>query len=338
MTISKRNGKYYCRFQINGERHHYLCDGATTAKEAEKIENAFKYKLLQQQNGVIPREEKVITFDALCNIYWNYAEANNKDLKHVKSKIKYFKEYFPKTSPITKILPNDILKYKNFLITSGKQPATVNKYISALKKMFNLAVENDLLNKNPCNSCKKLTEDNIQIKYWTIEEEKKFLQICPEWFKDIIICALHTGLRKSNIRLLQKSWINLDENLLIIPKSQNKGKKLIKIPISSVLRQIFLKLWDNGSDYIFINKIRKAPYSDDRLASMFNQICNDAGVPNIGFHGLRHTVGTRLAASGVDLMVVKELLAHSSLATTQRYTHVTEDRKIKAISILNSYN
>ena len=51
MTISKRNGKYYCRFQINGERHHYLCSGASSVKEAEKMENAFKYKLMQQQNG-----------------------------------------------------------------------------------------------------------------------------------------------------------------------------------------------------------------------------------------------------------------------------------------------
>lgn len=59
---------------------------------------------------------------------------------------------------------------------------------------------------------------------------------------------------------------------------------------------------------------------------------------NIGFHGLRHTVGTRLVVAGVDLITVKELLAHSSLTTTQRYTHATQDRKFKAISVLNSYS
>lgn len=45
---TKRNGKYYCRFQIQGERHHKLCVGATTVKEAKQIENAFKYKIQQQ--------------------------------------------------------------------------------------------------------------------------------------------------------------------------------------------------------------------------------------------------------------------------------------------------
>ena len=53
MTISKRNGKFYCRFQINGERHHKLCVGATSLKEAEKMENAFKYKLQQIQNQMM---------------------------------------------------------------------------------------------------------------------------------------------------------------------------------------------------------------------------------------------------------------------------------------------
>lgn len=58
MTITKKNNKFYSRFQINGERHHYLCSGASSYKEAEQMENAFKYKLQQQQNGVIPKEVK----------------------------------------------------------------------------------------------------------------------------------------------------------------------------------------------------------------------------------------------------------------------------------------
>ena len=78
MTITKRNGKYYCRFQINGERHHYLCSGASSVKEAEKIENAFKYKLQQQQNGVIPRDEERVSLTKFYQCYENYAKLNKK--------------------------------------------------------------------------------------------------------------------------------------------------------------------------------------------------------------------------------------------------------------------
>ena len=82
MTISKRNGKFYCRFQINGERHHKLCVGATSLKEAEKMENAFKYKLQQIQNGVIPKEEKNIPLYKLKQIYLSYSETNNRNYKN----------------------------------------------------------------------------------------------------------------------------------------------------------------------------------------------------------------------------------------------------------------
>ena len=74
MTITKRNGKYYCRFQIDGERHHYLCSGATSMKEAEKMEAAFKYKVQQQQNGVIAREDKKVKLSMLFDKFLDYSD------------------------------------------------------------------------------------------------------------------------------------------------------------------------------------------------------------------------------------------------------------------------
>ena len=77
MTVMKKNGKWYCRFQIDGERHYYLCAGAKDEKQAKKIEQGFMYKVQQQQNGVIPKEDKKkVKLKTLKENFLEYSKIN----------------------------------------------------------------------------------------------------------------------------------------------------------------------------------------------------------------------------------------------------------------------
>lgn len=66
----------------------------------------------------------------------------------------------------------------------------------------------------------------------------------------------------------------------------------------------------------------------------FTNACKKAGITNFRFHDLRNTVATRLVEKGI---VVQEIMAHSTMVTTQRYMHPIPKRKIEAIEVLNSY-
>ena len=79
----------------------------------------------------------------------------------------------------------------------------------------------------------------------------------------------------------------------------------------------------------------KLPY--DNIAKSIKNACERAGIKDFRFHDLRHTVATRLVEKGVDIRTVQEIMAHSSIVTTQRYMHPTPKRKLEAVAVLNSY-
>lgn len=336
MTITKRNGKYYCRFQMNGERHHYLCSGATSKSEAEKIENAFKYKLQQQQNGVIPREKKRVRLSILANLYDKYSEVNK--LSHGKNNFtKVILDFFGGETDIHKIKADKIEDFKKYLKEKRlSSNSTVNKYLSALSKMYNLGIENKLTKANPVKGIKKLREENHKIRFLTKEEEIRMFKVIDSSFvylRPLVVCALQTGMRRGEIFNLK--WSNIDFDYGFIELLETKSGKSRKIPISDTLLNELNKL-PQGNDFVFINHQTGLPYTD--IHKSFSTVLKEAKIENFRFHDLRHTVATRLVEKGIDLVVVKEILGHSKIDTTMRYAHAVPKRKLEAISVLNSYN
>lgn len=70
----------------------------------------------------------------------------------------------------------------------------------------------------------------------------------------------------------------------------------------------------------------------------FVSACEDAKVIDFKFHDLRHTAATRLADAGADPFVIAEILGHSDLRMTKRYTHATDERKRQALERLAQFS
>ena len=330
MSIYEKNGKFYCRFQIDGERKHYLCQGAKNTKDARKIEDGFRYRLQQQQNGLLPKEDKKrdIKLKTIIELYLKYNQNNNKQ-REPKEKVKAFYSYFGENKSINNIKPKQIEDFRTWLITKKKlSPATVNRYISCLSKAYNLAIDNDLTEINPCSKVKLLQEPKETIKFYTEIEEFRLMKGIKQYradFVPFVVCAFQTGLRVSNIQYLKWEQVNLEKRIIEILPQDNKGKKLIRLYISDKLMAELIKIKPT-SEYVFINPETNGIYvTPNRILS---KVCNKIGVKHIGFHGIRHTVGTRLTTKGTPINVVQAVLAHTDIRTTMKYVHL-QDSSIK---------
>lgn len=238
---------------------------------------------------------------------------------------------------ISEITPSKIDGLKIYLVQDKKlAKATFNRYYSALSKAFNVIIDDKELNmRNPCKSVKKYIEDNEIERYLTKEEEEKLMQELPSYLKPIVVCALTTGLRASNVLNLRWEAINFEYNFIEILKQQNKGRKKIQLPLSEKFRKELEKIGIKESGYVFISHRTQQQYK--KVYNGFQAALNRAGIKKTRFQDLRHTVATRLVANGSDLGTVKQYLAHSNIRTTERYMHPTPENMLKAVDILDGF-
>lgn len=332
----KKNGKYYCRFQIDGERHHFLCAGAESEKDAKKLESQFMFKVQQQQNGVIPKDEKAkIKLKKLKDNYLAYSKLNRAVYKQDIGRMKIIFEFFDENKNADSIVRKDIEEFKAWLVEKGRGKKTINLYLGICRKMFNLAIANEWLIKNPFSNDVEFKLEPIKIKYLTNEAQPDLEAATPDYFKPVITTVLNSGLRRENIIDLQYS--HLDFNFRTIEITKNKGNKHIKIPMNDTLYNLFINM-ERKSDYIFLNPETGQKWKTTAFNKQWRNIREKAGLHGLRFHDLRHTVGTRLIKQNVPVPVVKQLLAHSDIKTTMQYIHVDSLDMINAMDVLNSYN
>jgi len=138
-------------------------------------------------------------------------------------------------------------------------------------------------------------------------------------------------MRRGEIFTLK--WLNIDFEYEFIELLNTKSGKSRKIPISTKLMKILLDIKkDNHSEYVFINPCTNSPYVD--IKNAFHTVIKKACIANFRFHDFRHTVATRLLEKGVDIKTVQEILGHSSIKVTERYTHSNVYKKKSAIELL----
>lgn len=216
------------------------------------------------------------------------------------------------------------------------KPATVNRLIAVISHMFTKAVDWKMMSKETVVdiNVKMLPENNWRLRYLSKEECEALINACDPYLKPIVITALHTGMRKSEILTL--TWDNLDlkHNFILLDVTKNGERR--EIPINDTLKATLQGLTRRlDIPFVFCNPATGKPYQKD-LKKSFHTALKKAGIRDFKFHDTRHTFASQLVMSGVDITSVKELLGHKSLTMTLRYAHLAPAHKVKAVKILDN--
>lgn len=339
MTVYQhKNGRWYCRFQIRGKRYHESLPEATDKKSAENAEIKLKSELLSGRFDLI-ENKKERTFFQICDLFEEYAKNNRLNYDKDKGMVKKLKNFYG-NKLLRDFTPQLVEKYRTKRVKENKKPATINKEIGILRRMFSLALDNNLVKFNPAvkKHIRPLNVENTLIRTLSIKEEKALIKACVddlEYLKLVILFALHLGLRKSEI--LNLKWENIDLKKGQIAILIQKNRKKAFIPLSTTLKEELNKLQQNATTpYVIINPLTNKPYKNIR--NNYNNVLEKANITNFTFHALRHTACTRLFELGVGIDVIKDVMRHSNISITlDVYNHISQGRKTDAINLLENY-
>ena len=250
--------------------------------------------------------------------------------------INYFesfnKEYFEQET-IEQVNYSQIRSWIVALVDDGVSNSTVNRKIASLKAFYKFLLKTKQILVNPLLKHQALkTKKKLQIPFSEKELNDALSQIPnPKGFQEIrdkLIVELFysAGLRRTELIHLKLANINLLNKTIKVLGKRNKERILPLL--SSIIEQLSFYFTERSlldvvvdKDYLFLTK-KGLKLNDSFVYRIINSYFSTVSEKvKKSPHILRHTFATHLLNNGADLNSVKELLGHSSLASTQIYTH-----------------
>jgi len=191
---------------------------------------------------------------------------------------------------------------------------TILRERNLLQALFERAVEDGLIQKNPWRGVKRGKFDTKK-RVLTLDEQERLELVCTPWFRSWLFFMLGTGLRLDECRGIRPEHFNWDVQTVMVTGKGNKTREVPMLGGVDVLAREQLDteghLWPEDPS-LFRKEL-------DRYAKV-------AGIPHLSPHTLRHTFATRYLQGGGDIYILSKILGHASVKTTEEvYAHLLKE-------------
>lgn len=350
----KERKSWYARLTFNdasGKRRN-ICRAVENKTEGNKLLKQLLRDLETEGEKVIDAEK--VTFRQLANTYSDrkliaaeyQGDTKVRGLRSHKIQLGYLKtliEHFGGLR-VRAITHSDLEDYRAKRLQTPSRRGTplslasVNRELTLMRSLLNFAKRKGWISRSPFDTGDPLISVADEVKrerVLTFEEEERLLLACygpREHLRPMLICALDTGLRKSEMLSLRWADIDLEAGLIFARSSTTKTRKARTVGITPRLRAELERMRELAG-----NDPEKLIFNQKDMKRSFATARNLAGIKDLRWHDLRHTATTRMVEGGLAPMIVMKLTGHSQMGTFARYVNANDEAATKGAEVLDAY-
>jgi len=269
----------------------------------------------------------------------NYSAHTLRAYKRDLTEFRDFLESYNNTQDPNNIKDSDIRRFIG-LLNSKNSKSTIERKLASLRSFFEFLQRDNIIKANPAKLIPSPKKEKKLPVFLSVDE--MFILIYQEYKgvmglrdKAILELMYSSGIRVGELVNLKLDNLNIENSeLRLLGKGSKErivpvGKKAITSLLAYLEKREALK---PKTDKIFVNN-RGTPISERSIGRIVKKLAQTASLSkNISPHALRHSFATHLLGSGADLRAIQDMLGHSSLSVTQKYTHTSIAR------IMNVYD
>lgn len=214
-------------------------------------------------------------------------------------------------------------------------PIAANRTLSCVRRMFNFAIERDIIPTSPCTSIKAPAKENRKDRFLSLEEIKDFWHslenaAMSEGTKLALKLQLVTAQRKGEIVNAEWNEIDLTSGWWTIPAEKAKNGQPHQVPLSKVAIQLLneIKICSNGSRWLFPSiKDDKPIHGDSVDHAVRRSVHAFTNLKTFSPHDLRRTAASQMTAMGINRLTVSKILNHAENSVTSIYDRHSYDQE-----------
>ncbi|MBI1317329.1 MAG: tyrosine-type recombinase/integrase [Candidatus Hydrogenedens sp.] len=327
--LASKTGRrfFYFRYRIRGRKRALRIGEfpSVSLKDARQRCHEAKAALARDADPAAEREERlgIPTFVAYAVDYLAWAKQHKKSWRDDESRINQV--LAPRFGKLTldAITPRDIQRM-HAEIRERTSNSTANRFLGLMGRMYSLANEWQVYDKNPAHRVKKVPENAPRERFLSREEIGSLLEALDaspsRSAADALKFLVFTGLRKNEALRLEWRRANLAEGTVYL--AQTKSGKPRTVVLNTPARELLQQRWEareGEHPFVFPGRVAGQPLNNP--TKVFDEACRRAEITGACIHTLRHSFASLAINAGATLYDVSKLLGHSTTRTTTRYAH-----------------